>query len=386
MDEEGFFDFMKSVIRVGAPIAKGALSAGLPMALGPLGGPIAALAGTALNAAARLAESGDAEAGDIDAATLHEGIVERAVLAEAALTAITTLNLHPAEEESIFSDMRDYIAKAAPTIRRVAPKIMGAMMEPALRMAVDNLHNYNQNGQSKTEGFNDLEHTQPRLPTQVYSARIEQPAGHNTEAFLAGVQGALQHGAEAYGDEEGFFDFIKAGARIAGQGLSFAAKTGLPILAQALRTESSDAESGDVDASAATSAGLSADDLAKRAVAGEAALQALMKMDPHRLQEEGFFDTIASVVKKVAPIVGRIAPAVIGNTYPKVASIIKAVTGQESSFVSNGSAGMRGLRKQPSMQGLRNNGDFLSRVKDFHQSNPQVKKSNNQEFGFSLDF
>jgi hypothetical protein len=51
------------------------------------------------------------------------------------------MNLTPDEQESIFSDMKDTVMRALPAVKKVAPHIMGAMMEPALRIALDSLHN-----------------------------------------------------------------------------------------------------------------------------------------------------------------------------------------------------------------------------------------------------
>ena len=358
--EEGFLDIMKGALRIGAPLVGGVLKTGLPMALGPLGGPIGALAGFALNAAGKLAESTDAES--FDPSSAHEGTMERAVLAEAALTAIQTMQLHPDDQESIFSDMKDYVMKAAPTIKKVAPKVMGAMMEPALRMALNSLHNYNQKGMSGAEAFED-QSNEPFRPNIQYSARIDQPGDRNTEAFVKGLQNAMLQGQEALDDEseEGFFDFISAGARLASQGLMGAARVGLPILAKMVEGGAESVEATDSAQSA-----LSSSDLAKRALVGEAALQAIMKLPPQTLQEEGFFDFVADAVKKIAPVVVKVAPAVISNLSPTIGSLIKSATGQEAAFVT-ATAGTRSLssKRSASMlhQGAAAGGnDFLSKV------------------------
>jgi hypothetical protein len=70
--EEGFFDILKSAVKIGAPILGGALKTGLPF-LGPVGMPIGAIAGLALNAASKLAESTDTEAGGIEDEHVNEG-------------------------------------------------------------------------------------------------------------------------------------------------------------------------------------------------------------------------------------------------------------------------------------------------------------------------
>ena len=368
-NEEGFFDFMKKAVSVGAPLLGGALKAGLSLALGPLGVPIGCLAGVALNAAGKLAESTEAESGGLDLQTIHDGTIERAILAEAALTAVTSMNLHPEEEEGIFSDMRDYVVKAAPIIRAVAPKVLAAMVEPALRIAVDSLHTYNQRGSA--EGFYG-EIPQPFRNPIIYSNQIHKQGAPEAEAFLAGVGAALQSGQESLDgeSEEGFFDIVRAGLGMVGK----VAQIGLPILANAL-SESTDAESAEADNPAAAAGALSSDDLAKRAMAGEAALQALMKLPAHRLEEEGFFDSIASAIKSIAPVVMKVAPVVLSNVGPIFGTLVKAATGQEALFVSapraQGSKPV--IRKKPSMlnvQAGRSNQPnvLLSKIRDFHEA------------------
>ena len=367
MDEEGFFDFMKDALRVGAPLVGSVLKTGLPLAMGPLGGPIGALAGLALNAAGKLAETTEAES-SFDMASVHDGAMEKAILGEAALTAIQTINLHPEDEESIFSDMKDYIAKAAPTVKKIAPHIMGAMMEPALRIALNSLHTYNEKGTSGTEAFDDEINEPFHYSAPASTKRLAlDPV---SKEFVSGLHGSLTQGQESLDgeSEEGFFDLVKTG-------LSFAAQKGLPLLVKALSPESADAESVEASSSVAAPASLSADDLGKRALAGEAALHALKKLPKHVLEEEGIFDTIMDVVKKVAPIVVKVAPAVISNISPTVGNLLKAATGQEAAFVTQDQQHLgfapqrRRLYKKQSTQALRNTrstNNFLGKVQQHH--------------------
>ena len=368
-DEEGFMDIMKGALRIGAPLLGGALKTGLPLALGPLGAPIGALAGLALNAAGKFAESTDAES--FDPSEAQEGTMERAILAEAALTAIQRMDLHPEDQESIFSDMKDYVMKAAPTIKKVAPRVMGAMMEPALRIALNSLHKYNEHGHSGAEAFEDYD-SEPFRLNVTYSSAIDQKGGRNEEAFLQGLRNSAQAAESFDGEsEEGFFDIIKAGIRLASplHGLFPGAPFGLPILAKMVgeSAESTEAES------TAPSA-LSSSDLAKRALVGEAALQALMKLPPQKLEEEGFFDMISAAVKTIAPIVVKVAPTVISNLSPTIGGIIKAATGQEAAFAT---ADAQGLRQRPlsakrSVSNIRRKAggnDFLGKVQDWDRGN-----------------
>ena len=366
-DEEGFFEFMKGALRVGAPLVGSVLKTGLPLALGPLGGPIGALAGVALNAAGKLAETTEAES-SFDMATVHDGAVEKAILGEAALTAIQTLKLHPDDEESIFSDMKDYIVKVAPTVKKVAPHIMGAMMEPALRIALNSLHTYNEKGLSGAEAFDDEINEPFHYSAPASTKRLALDSV--SKDFVSGLHDSITHGQESLDgeSEEGFLDFVTTG-------LSFAAKHGLPLLAKAFSPESADAESLEASPPVAAPTSLSADDLGKRALAGEAALHALMKLPKDVLEEEGIFDTIMDVVKKVAPVVIKVAPAVISNISPTVGNLLKAATGQEALFVMQDQQqqGLATPRRQlykkqsiPALRNKRSTNNFLGKVQHYH--------------------
>ncbi|MCJ1438955.1 hypothetical protein MMC27_008345 [Xylographa pallens] len=367
-DEESFLDVLKVAVRTAAPLLGGALKTGLPLVLGPVGGPVGALAGLVLNSAAKLAETTDAES-IFDQANVQAGTVERAILAEAAFTAMQKVQWHPDDQESIFSDMKDYIVKAAPTIKKVAPHVMGAMMEPALRIALNSLHNYNQKGAAGAEAFEDHAE-EPFRPAFQYPSKINQRTDRNAEAFITGLHQALSNGQESLDteSEEGFFDVIKAGIRLAGQGLSVVAEKGLPLIAQALTAESAEA----TEAMEASPTGLSADDLSKRALASEAALQALMKMPPQRLQEEGFFETMADVVKKIAPVVMMVAPTVIRNLSPTVGKLLEGMTGQESIMIGGYQGGytapktLANKRSMPQLRKVQSVEDFLTKASKWH--------------------
>ena len=117
----------------------------------------------------------------------------------------------------------------------------------------------------------------------------------------------MAQGAESAIDgesEEAFLDVITAGIRFAGKGLTTVAQHGLPLLASAL----SGAESFAEEATSATDApqAFSADVLAHRAHVAEAALQAVMKIPPQQLEEEGFFDFISNAVKTIAPVAMKV--------------------------------------------------------------------------------
>ena len=56
--------------------------------------------------------------------------------------------------------------------------------------------------------------------------------------------------------------------------------------------------------------------ISKRAVMGEAALQAVMKMEPEELNAEGFFDTMKTAMQKIGSTVMNNAPKIIKAVPP----------------------------------------------------------------------
>lgn len=326
-EEEGFMQVLRTV------------ASALPIGLGVIGGgPIGALAGFALNAASKItAETMDAES-TMDTPAIHEGSMERAILAEATLSALQSTELHPDLEESIFSDMKDAVMKALPVIRKAAPHVMGAMMEPALKIALDSLHNYNQKAASGAESF-EATPSEPFRPTTLYSSAIDKPADHQAEAFLGHLQASLQQNLQESamdGDsEEGFFDIIKAGVRLASKGVLVAAKHGLPILADVLK-QTGDAEAFEDQPSSGPAARLpAADFLAQRALVADAALKAVMMLPPQQLQEEGFFDVLGKTFRTIAPIAMKVAPAVARAIHPAIGKVVSGVLKQESTFAGD---------------------------------------------------
>ena len=347
-EEEGFMDVLRTV------------ASALPTGLGIVGGPIGALAGFALNAASNLtAESVDAESA-MDGSTTHEGSMERAILAEATLSALQSAELPPDLEESIFSDMKDAVMKALPVIRKAAPHVMGPMMEPALKIALDSLHDYNQRATTGAESF-EAATSEPFRPTVLYSPDIDNRADHQTEAFLDHLQASLrqnfQESAMDGDSEEGFIDVIKAGARFASKGVLAAVKHGLPILVNVMK-QSGGAESfEDEPRSGPTARLLAADPLAQRALVADAALKAVISVPPAQLQEEGFFDFISDAIKTIAPIAMKVAPVVAKDINPTVGKIVKNVLNQESNYTDGNTVSRRvgdqGLSAKRSLHALR---------------------------------
>ena len=352
-EEAGFMDVLRTV------------ASALPTGLGIVGGPIGALAGFALNAASNLTAETVAAESDMDGRSMHEGSMERAILAEATLSALQSAEWPSDLEESIFSDMKNIVMKALPVIRKAAPHVMGAMMEPALKIALDSLHNYNQNATAGAESFGATT-SEPFRPSVLYSSAIDQPADNQTEAFLDHLQESLQQNLQEStmnGDsEEGFFDVIRAGVRFAGKGVLAAVEHGLPILVNVMK-QSGGAESfEDEPSSGPTAQILAAGPLAQRALVADAALTAVMRIPSEQLQEEGFFEFLGNAVRTIAPIAMKVAPVIVGAINPTIGKVVGDVLRQESASSSEstmlGSALPRravnqGLSAKRSLQNLR---------------------------------
>ena len=166
------------------------------------------------------------------------------------------------------------------------------------------------------------------------------------------LQQNLQESAVDGAAEEGFFDILKAGTRLAGKGVLAAAKHGLPILLDALKQTGGAEAFEDTPTSTAAGQGLTADQLAKRALVADAALQAVMKLPPQQLQEEGFFEFIGDAVKKIAPIALKAVPAVAKAINPTVGNLVSGLFRQESTLAGDYNPAGGARRRLPTSHGL----------------------------------
>ncbi|KAH0555794.1 hypothetical protein GP486_006262 [Trichoglossum hirsutum] len=362
-DDEGFFDdflsTVKKAINIGAPIAGSILQAGLPIAFGPIGAPIGALAGVALRAAGKAAEfemAGESFSSDVK---LDDGLVERAILGEAALAGILSMSKETLADESLFSHLKDIIKPLAPIIKTVAPKVIGTVTEPALRIALDALSKQNRPG---TEA--NVIARVPKRSREGFHAALTgvslKGADPNAKAFVEALLESSPDAESIWGDIASIGSVI-AKAIVPPGPVSSLISIGLSALA---KSTESDFE-GTSDASAAAAAvAISLDGLHQRAMLGEAALQALMQVPVEKLKEEGIFDIMASAIKAIAPTVFKAAPGIINAVVP----IVKAALGPGGEFaipVPNGSTARPPLKKAKSTVGLANGSEFLGAVDDW---------------------
>jgi hypothetical protein len=86
-------------------------------------------------------------------------------------------------------------------------------------------------------------------------------------------------------------------------------------------------------------------DLVRRAIAGEAALQAFLELPVDVLQNEGIMDALATFVKDISPGLPKYTIPVMKNLTPKIRSMVvnKAGTGGQKKL--NGAPG-NGIQSQ----------------------------------------
>ena len=294
--EEGFWDVLTKVAKVGSTVVPAVLQAGTPF-LGPQGAKIAASVGAALSIANQLVQPKKPGAeSEFEPQEDFKSHTARAVLAEGALQTVLHMDAHKATKYRVFERMQKTFDDNKDRMGVVAKKIGPALLEPALRIAIADTAPKTGTESSLTQWPGIGDSTAPLDIQDRQQSRF--------------VEGLVKRGT-ARGDVEGFFDFIKPFSSIA-----------IKVAGAAVSTLVSGGESS-MDDSPAPNDSLQAhmETMCHRALMGEAALQALIAV-PVEQREEGFFDSIISVVKTVAPVVLKVAPTVVKAVVPIVGSIL----------------------------------------------------------------
>jgi hypothetical protein len=327
-----FGKFLARGLKIGAPM----IGIAAPFC-GPLGAPIGALASVALGALGKFcAESAMGAESTIDPSAPVRGLAQRAVLGEAALQAIMAMDKQMLHEEGIFDVMSAVVQKMAPVIKKAAPCIMNIIMPAALNLATTALNQAKQNPGAESVFSWPVDESILYNPSNV-------PVNYENsgvEAFATQLIGPMHYGED--GTEGWFGDFISSALSKTSNVLVTAAKTGLPILLDQLsKTES--AMPGSPGAELPQLEGL-----AERAVLQEAALQAVLTLPPQKLEEEGFFSIMRSVIGKVAPVVMKAAPSIIKAVGPIISSAMRTESFTVNNLKSRNGGSTRSLKKKPS--------------------------------------
>lgn len=120
-----------------------------PIVLGSVGSAVGALAGAVLVAAGKFSSFSSSLVYDFRQGLPYDGIVERAILGEAVFSVVMSMKRRRLEEEGVFANMAAVVKQLSPATKRVAPYIVDTPTAPALRIALDTLHNKTDNSAAR---------------------------------------------------------------------------------------------------------------------------------------------------------------------------------------------------------------------------------------------
>lgn len=293
-----FFKILKVGIKLSDPVLDNILQVHSPMVLGSVGSPVGALAGAILSAAGKLATQSSSLVHEFREGLPYDGILERAIVGEAAFSAVMSMKRRKLEELGVFSEMAKVVRQIAPATKEIAPFIMHTLTAPALRIALDALHN-DADGPSANSTV--------AIFSRTYSAQQATSSNRtldpDAEAFLRRLSACRVNTGRSE-DSSGTVDgILQIGFREAGPVLTTVAYEGLQLLATILPDNASGGE------------GIPAhhpfiDGLPERAMLGEAALQALMKVPIQRL-DESVFEVMAQSMTRIGQVVLQSAHGLI---------------------------------------------------------------------------
>ncbi|RAH62275.1 hypothetical protein BO85DRAFT_474778 [Aspergillus piperis CBS 112811] len=271
--------------------------------LGFIGGPIAALAGTAISVAAkRSAESGftDAHPGEF----AQSRTAEEAILSEAARQAFLRADADRMKQLGISTRIMEQYKKAAADVDIVAPTILPAILPAALHLSQDM---YTQKGAEADR--------EPFQPTS-YGRRepIRLPRDFRDDSFTHYLLKSVERETE----DEIFWGMLGSVLSAASKGAN-AVQTGLSVISKMVPTTEAAFEEQPMDPYLKV--------LGRRALLAGATLQVLRNTPPEQLETEDFFTRIQIIVQKIGPAVMKFAPVVVSAVRPVLTPIIQPPAG-----------------------------------------------------------
>ncbi|KAF7627799.1 hypothetical protein AFLA_003170 [Aspergillus flavus NRRL3357] len=307
---------------VGGNVNSNILKLGSPF-LGPIGGPIAALAATCVLFAGGVCESaldpeGSVSGSDITAYAHH------AILAEAAIQATNRLSREALNKLNFEENVREEYSTLASQVYGIGSKLFPVLMESALRLALEAYH-ISESGQQSTPSAEA--ESLPKLGTLQYTKEGSNQDSQ-TEAFIDSL---LQNFWPTQGEER-FFDqlgsVIVNGLRTS-KTIQTMAPTGLCLLSSLLAPTQSRSQSTELD--------IYFEDLLDRALMAEATLRAIIfakktvrsqtvsiSEDEKKavLQREGFYDLLKAGVQGIGRKVIESTPSVISKLQPLLMELL----------------------------------------------------------------
>ncbi|PYI31880.1 hypothetical protein BP00DRAFT_342888 [Aspergillus indologenus CBS 114.80] len=374
--EENFWDDLKDVLHVGAPIVSGALTTVSPF-LGPIGGSVAALAGTAISAAAqKCAESGFVDSTPttttvlngpstaLSGGTSSPGSAQESILAEAALQAFLKADAEKMKELGISTKIMVEYQKAAADAEAVAPRLLPAVVMPAaLQVVQDVLAGTSTESAMVTFGTASAAKVSALRATSSSSMAsfTATMAGEDKSLGADPFTTRLVCAAQQSSGDESFWSTFSTVLSAASHGVG-AVQTGLSVVSQLIPyTKAKGAESAfDTAIEEETPMDQQMKILGRRALLAGATLRVLRDLPAS--EEESFFTAIQSAVQKIGPSVMKYAPVVVSAVRPVIAAlaapklqqqqaeamVTEFSNGESSSRASNGLVVPRVVRKKTS--------------------------------------
>ncbi|GJD05095.1 ATP synthase F1 [Colletotrichum higginsianum] len=346
-DAEGFLDILRAVRKVGSvalPIAGTILG-------GPIGGGIATVAGSLLGMVSGAESALDNGASSPESFAPHQlsrGAAERAVLAEAALQTIVSLDRGDVAE-GLIDDVVSTFKRTAPKLEDLVKVLRPILTQQALEIAVK--------GMNRTAGL-----AQTSLESDLSRARVSiHHGGDLTESVLTGgSEGAallesLLTPTVPVGGEEGWISslgsLISTGVKLAAPIAGKLAKEYAPKIIGGLVSKISGGSQESVEGSDVMLNDDTTRFLLKRALLADASLTALQRLNKNELgqlrirsevrqehalgdQEGAWGDFFKTVVQKVAPIALDGAKKAAAALAPKIVDAALSKLGRNESELS----------------------------------------------------
>lgn len=275
-DDESFFSFIKT-------------------ALG-MAGPYGAVASLALGIVGRTLSKKKKKTTEatFDDADTFEGVAERALLGECALTAIIHLGPAKCKDLGIFERMKPTVLQLQPVCTRAGPMIMPFVMERVWRIT--------QAQTKKTDEAAVQSHTV--VPADTNTLGLGPRLDPNKEAFIQGLTKRLTtQVVESFSGTE-FMpgEIIRKGLRISGPIIGPYVGPGLSSLAGSQDDAEADIKSAaEADMKDPDSAAYTYNSMTHRAIAGEAALNALLHTPAESLNDESLWSSMKDSFTKIGP-------------------------------------------------------------------------------------
>ncbi|KAK4444610.1 hypothetical protein QBC34DRAFT_474597 [Podospora aff. communis PSN243] len=306
------------------PPTEATVEAGMPPVLGESAGTLGCLGAIALAKAGQLGQ--EALTGD---ATEYHGLVERAILQEAAFSAVMGLPRVINQQHEVFLNMSQWVGELDAGVDG-ASRVVRESLNAALGGIIAHHYGHTLAGRP----------LRPRTVEAAPGAESSQAPDLDTQKMVEGLLARSESG-EMGPDQEfslgSLANLVKNGLNVAGPLLGTAIDAGLPYLMKRLnatRTESAE------EAADAQDVKPLVDAIVARAKVSEAALEAISGIPAEVAQKEGIFDDMMKAIKQVGPLVVKLAPSVI-DTVTHLAGLPRFGMGAEGEWNEESKADKR---------------------------------------------